>query len=522
MRRRGILKHISFLLVSMLVVGSIHVLPAKAGSSSVVVDSSSYEKELDTSLWNSPNNDVQVQDGTLVFPNESTDTTSLITRVNARISEYHDELVSAEAAMQFNELPEGETFVLAFGLASVEALMGEPGNVEIHFTNNGGLNVSVKAYNDDGEAVTVAEPTACGAVSSTIKTKASISTDNVLTLTVNGKQICSAEIPCTGEGRVGFLQTGSCGVKVSDVRIVCYEYDRPENTDIYEDFEKEAINTNTLTARMVYASSNFAPSGMLIEEIDGNRALRFQNSGPSYVGTTHQYSNFEMTFDVVYLQREVKMDEEGNIVIPKSDNFAVSFGDEAADYTSYGYETSTDMLIFEAGSTVRSLNTENVGYAIDKGYPFYAADCDKDFTVRVSVIDSIITVGIKWIEEENFTEIMKYQVSETTPTGYVHIWTSALTANFAIDNLSIVNKDKDANLVEVDYESALVTAPADYDYKPMEYVYSDEVTEDDDFNLYLVIPAVAALCVVTLGIALLVKKSRNKKADKEDSAYEKE
>ena len=508
MRRRGIRKSISLLLVCILVAGSMSVLPARAGSSSVVVDNTSFEKELDVSLWNSPNSDVAVQNGTLVFSNDSTDSTSLITRTNARISEYHDELVRAEVTMQFTKLPQEEAFVLAFGLASVEAMMEEAGNVEIHFTNDGGLKVSVTAYDDAGDAVTVAEPVSCGSVNSAVKVSASISTEGVLALSVNGKQICNTALPCSGEGRVGFLQTGSCGAVVSDVRIACYEYDRPENCNVYEDFEQEAMNTNTLTAKMVYASPSYAPSGMLIEEIDGNHVLRFKNSGPSYVGSVYQYSNFEMTFDVVYLQRTAELDEEGGILVPKSDNFAVSFGDEAADYKSYGYLTSTDMLIFESGSSVRSMNTDNTAYMTEKGYPYYAADCDKNFSIKVSVIDAVVSVGIKWIEEENFTEIMSYQLSGKTPLGYVHIWTTALTANFAIDNLSIVNKDKDAKTIEVDYKSSLITAPADYEYTPMEYVKSDEVKEEEGFNLYLVIPIVAALCAATLGIAVAVKKKK--------------
>lgn len=508
MKRRGLRKIGSLLLVCMLVVGSTNVLSVKAGSSSIVVDNTSFEKELDVSLWNNPDGDIEVQDGTLVFPNESTDSTSLITRTNARISEYHEELVKADVTMQFMQLPKDEAFVLAFGLASVEAMIEEAGNVEIHFENDGGLKASVTAYDDNGEAVVVAEPTACGSVSSKVKVSAAISTDGKLTLSVNGKQICSASLPCSGEGRVGFLQTGSCGVKVSDVRIVCYEYDRPENCDVYEDFEQEALNTNTLTAKMVYASSNYAPSRMLIEEIDGNHVLRFQNSGPSYVGSMYQYSNFELTFDVVYLQRATETDEEGGIIVPKSDNFAVSFGDEAADYKSYGYLTSADMLIFESASSVRSMNTENSVRIAEKGYAFYDAACDKDFSIRVSVIDSVVSVGIKWVEEENFTEVMSYQLSEKTPLGYIHIWTTALTANFAIDNLSIVNKDQDAKTVEVDYKSALITAPADYEYQPMKYVKSDKETEENEFNLYLVIPAVAAACVVTLGIAFAVKKKK--------------
>ena len=168
MKRRKLKKYVSFFLICVLAACS-YSMNAEAGSSNIVVDNSSFEKELDTSLWNNVDGDVQLKDGMLVFPKESTETTSLITKTTARRTGYHENLVSADITMRMIELPEGEAFVLAFGLGSIEALMGEPGNVEISFTGKNGVTASVTAYDDAGNAVTVADEAVCGTIGSKMK-----------------------------------------------------------------------------------------------------------------------------------------------------------------------------------------------------------------------------------------------------------------------------------------------------------------------------------------------------------------
>jgi len=282
-----------------------------------------------------------------------------------------------------------------------------------------------------------------------------------------------------------FIQDVNFGVSQEDESINCKDIigsyvlgynitvaseanDTPVNSDIYEDFEKEAINDNLLTARITEACQNYAPTKMTIEEIDGSRALLYRNAATTYIGTQYKYANFEMTFDVVYMQREDVTDENGDILIPKSDTMAISLGDESADYEvgTYGYTTSTDTIAFVTGdSGIYSLNNGHSAAAADSGYDFGSSTCENDFSIKVSMINSVVTVGIKWIEEENFTEVLTYTRESGTPLGHVHIWTIGTNANFAIDNLSIVNKDENPRLVDVYYKSALIEKPDDFAYQ---------------------------------------------------------
>ena len=515
MKRNCMKKYIIGLLACILLAGNLPAISVQAGSSNLVVDNNSFKKELDTMLWNATDSRVSAENGKLVFSAESKKSTALITKTIAANTGYHDNLVSFDATMNLSGVPAGQTFVAALGLGSIEAVMGEPGNIEIQFTNDNGLKMSVVAYDLDGKKTEMMAAKTVGSASN-VTVKATISSEAQLQVFLNGSKVCDSKLPMPGEGRVGFLQTGGCAVSIENLNVVAHRYDRPENCNISEDFEKESINVNELTARSVYVTGHYVPYGMEIKEVNGNRVMEFKNLSAGYLGTMHQFSNFELTFDVINLQRVAEMDEFGNVLVPKNESLAVSFGDEAEDYNDWGYETSPDAVVFDSNSNVYSMN---LGYRQDakaKGYGFAAADCKKDYTIRVSVIDGIVTVSMKWIDEENFTEILKYKVSDTTPLGYVHIWAAGVYTNFSIDNVQIVNKDKDPNLVEVDFKSAVYEVPEDFVYEKIGYVYRDTAETEVGFNPYLVIPIVAGVCIVTFVVICLVTRKRNGKEGNAD------
>ena len=502
------------MLAGLLLVGNMAVMPAEAGSSNLIVDNKSFKQELDIALWNATDDRVTAENGKLVFSAESKKSTALITKTIATNTGYHDELVSFEATMNLSGVAAGETFVAALGLGSIEAVMGEPGNVEIQFANDGGIKMSVVAYDLDGNATEIVAPRAAGTKASI---KAVISSEGVFTLTLGGSRVCMEKLPVSGEGRVGFVQSGNCAVTVDDLKIVAHRYDRPENCDIYEDFENESINVNTLTAKSLIPSYQYVPYGMGIQDFDGSRGLIFQNLACGYMGSLHKYSNFEITFDVVYLQRESELDDEGNIVVPQSDCIVVSFGDEAEDYNDWGYTTSPDAIVFDAASNVYSMHLEPQprANAAEKGYAFASPECKTDFTIRVSMIDGVATTSMKWVGEDTFTEILKYKVSDETPLGFVHIWAAGSNNNFAIDNVRLINKDIDPNTISLDFKSALYNTPEDFEYEKIGFVYRDTAEEDKGFEFtpYMLIPVIAVVCVVAFGIVCLISKKKTGKGE---------
>lgn len=518
MKQNNIVKILAGLLVCVLLAGAQGVMQVEAGSSDVVLDKSSFEEKLDLASWNNTDENVTSENGMLVFSKESNSATGLIAKTIARNTGYHKNIVSMKSVMDLTNVPKGKSFIMALGLSSIEATTGEAGNVEVHFKNDGGLKVSVVEYDDDGNENVLLSPVKVGS-SNSVTAEVVITAKQRMVLKVNGAQLCDEKLTVDGEGRVGFLQTGGCAVSVKDVEIVSHKYDRPENTNISEDFEQGTINVNTLTAKMVTLMRDYTPFGMRVTEVDGNYVMQIQNAAATYLGTLHKYSNFEITFDVKDLVRKAEIDEEGNITWPKSEVFGVSFGDEAPDYTEHGYLTSVDMVVFNAGSNVYSLNHGDLEVATEKGYNFYDEDCERDFTVRVSVIDGVVTTSMKWVDETEFTEILSYRVSRENPLGYVHIWTSGQYNTMNIDNLTIVNKDQDPNLIEVDYQSALWEKPEDFQYEKITAVYREDATdttENAEFNVYWMIPIVAGLCVVCFVGVMLITNKKGKKEGKAD------
>lgn len=507
MRKRKITRSLAGVLAVLLAVGSVCTLPVSAGRSETVIDKSTIQDQITESIWNNPTGEVKGKNGVIVFSKDAGESARLITKTAARISETEN-LAGVRADLEFEKLPKGKQFIVAFGLPNVEAKPGDKGNVEIAFADKGGLKVSITEYTKDGKTVSILKETSCGAVGKA-SLNAVISTNGKLKVEVAGKQLVNAKLTGTGEGRIGFLQTGSCGVKISNVQISTYKYDAPENCDISEDFEKGDFNKNELTSRLVYQSHAYYPTKASIEEYNGSNVFMFHNSEAAYIGTMYQYSNFEITFDVPYFARENELDEERNVVRPKTEAFGVAFGGEAADYNDWGYTSSSDMILFRNTSQIMSMNHEDVVIQ-DPQYLFADPKQGKPFSVKVSMIDSVITVSIKWMSETKFKKVLTYQINRETPTGYVQIWTTGLT-NFAIDNLKIVNKDKEPNTLKVPYESTKIEKPADYDYQPIELVYEEKEPEQDTFSYYLLIPIVAGACAVVFVILAGIKSARKKK-----------
>ena len=506
MKKNKIVRCFAMLLSAILITGTFSVLQVSAGTSESVLDASTIQNDLDEALWNNPTGEVIAKNGAVLFPANSTNEARLITRRSANLNEGLETLVGVKANLQFKKLPKGKKFVVAFGLGNAESMLGEPGNIEIAFEKKGSLTATVTAYTKDGEAERILAETGCGSASGAT-VDAQISTDKKLKLLVNGKVLCNTTIPEDGEGRVGFLQTGSCQVTISDVEIHLYKYDAPENCNISEDFESGTYNANLLSSQEVHAAWADAPARACIEDYERNKVYMLYNVGATYIGTMHKYSNFEMSFDVPYLTRVQEEDEDGKLVRYKSDAIGVAFGNAGPDFETWGFQSTGDMILFSQDSSISSYKSGH--NAKDENYLFFDQNCTKGFSIKVTVIDTIVTVYLKWMDETEFKQVNSYKLGNETPTGYIQIWTTG-TGNFAIDNLNIVNKDFKPNLVELEYDSAAIEIPEDYVYQPMDRVYLP-VEEEKEFPWYMITAAVATTCVLTLAVTFAVKKVKNKK-----------
>ena len=228
---------------------SVFPITALAGSSNTTIDDSSFAEKINNTVWNNPNGDVISHNGKLFFPAESTGDTRLISKTAVSKSDMTNEMLCAAFQLDALQIPEGETFLFAWGLRSIESLPGEKGNVELQFTNHGGIQAGLNVYETSDEATVLAEPKAIAG--STVSVEMILTTSQKLTVKVNGTTLYDGDLPVTGEGRVGFLQTGGCQAEISGVKIESFSYDRPENVNVSEGFDNGTMNTSMLTSAMI-------------------------------------------------------------------------------------------------------------------------------------------------------------------------------------------------------------------------------------------------------------------------------
>ncbi len=494
---------------------SVFPITARAGSSKTTIDDSSFAEKINNTVWNNPSGDVISQDGKLIFPAESTSDTRLISKTAVSKSEVTDDMLYAAFQVDAAQIPEGEAFIFACGLRSIESLPGEKGNIELALTNNGGIQAGVSVYEASDAPMVLAQPIAFSG--SSFAVELTLTASQNLTVKVNGSLLYDGKIAVTGEGRVGFLQSGGCQAEISGVKIEIFSYNTPENANVSENFDNGTMDTSLLGCAMI-KDFGYYPCRISVDQYDGNDVMLFKNSGLGYIGTKYQYSNFELTFDIPYIQRTEVYSEDFELLTPKSSWFGISFGDEYMEATWYDYDyKSPYMVYFDEWSQIIDFknNFKILASLGQTDHAFFAEGEDRGFSVKFSVIDAQVEIGIKWLEEENFTTVCKYAIANgQTPTGYIHIWGSEPN-NFAIDNIVITNKDLNAQLVETEYKAGTVTVPADYAYESAQLVFKDIEPVSDEpetgFNWYWLIPCAGGVSVLCILSSLVIAKNRKKK-----------
>lgn len=516
--KKGI-KLFSLLLMLVMLGVSIPTADVKAGAKTTTLGSNSFKNKSD---WNNVQSQVEIKDNKLIFPADSTDKTAFICKSILRRDEFFSSLAIAEFDLQFTKLPAGQSFVVAFGLPGIESKMANRGNIEVAFSNNGGIKVGVVAYEQANTPITVCNPTSVGmSVGTKAKIRAEVTTAGQILVSVNGQQVCSGKLPVTGEGRFGFLQTGTCAAEVSEFKLTTYEYFRPENTNINETFDEGGLNIAVLMGRTKKGRNTFS-----FEKYNNNPALVFRSVGQTFIGTLDHYSNFEMTFDVPSLTLTSSIDENEKAIEPTG-SIGISFGTDKTNQGADGYKNAIDMVTFGKGEVYSYQNKTK--YTAEN--PYWQEG--KPFSLQVIVKDCTVTVGAKAMNEKNFQTLLTYEISNRDVTGYVHFWVLD-KATMVIDNFKITNLDYNPALVEKEFVNGNIEKPEDWVYEPYERVYAPEVDEEAEgaageagaekiISWYLLIPTTALAGIIVLVVVdriIYIAQKKKKKKKKEVVADE--
>ena len=433
-----------------------------AGKKEVVSKLTAVTKDgevLNDTDWNITDSNIEKKGDSVVIPSQyATSDTKIISKTVAEASDDVNNISQVEMNLTLTSLPSGQQVALAFGLQSIESEIGEEGNIELTFTNNGGIKAGVVAYTGDTE--TLIESKSCGvALNKSFSVKTAITSTGMLNVSINNASFCQVKLPVTGEGRFGILQTGSCGAVISGLFMKCSFYERPENTDVFEDFEKGEFNSNLFVSSS--ADNGIFPSGVKIEDYNGSKVLRFQNTRLAHFCTLHQYSNFEISFDIPYYSRHYTYDEYGNVTGKPCGNLAIGFGEEVSTPVGYAYTSDVDLIVLRS-DVVYSENQKSFRVKIEN-MNLFDPETDEGYSVKLTVVDGHYDVAVKSLKANDFKTIAASDF-DAQRSGYVNIWSTG-NGNFAVDNVKITNLDKNPNKIDVSYNSSLLKED---DYKPDE------------------------------------------------------
>lgn len=492
--------------------GPLSLIQASAGASDNRIDSSSFAKELDATIWNAPNGDIYAKNGKIIFDENTADGTRLITTKAIKASKYNDELFKTEYIFMLKKLSDGNKFLILFGMNNTESEYSEDGNIALVFEKSTGLKVSLVTYDDSGEATVLARPVSVGNIGKAMTVSAIAKTDNHLEIAVNGIKIFKGAVTPELVGRMGFAVTGAVQAEITKVDILSHRYDNPENANISEDFESGTMNINVLESCML-SSDGYSPASLTVQEYNGNKVLMFRNVGTGYVATTYQYSNFEISFDMPYAQFRSHIYDDATAIDRINMGLVLSFGDETSEFDSLKYDTSPEAIVFANTSISRLKHDETTVDLREKAPGFYSAQDNLGYSVKVRVEDGNVCVYAKAISDTKYTQMFSYSLNNVTPLGYIHLW-SKESANVAIDNLKIINLDKNPNLLDPEYKNGFISDEPDWDYKPfpVDYVKNNEQSKQDGVNwLLLAIIEAAVGVVVAAGSIIIVKIKRKSK-----------
>ena len=471
-------------------------------------------------IWNiTDTENITLKDGQMVIDaKNATDFTSVVMKSQMARDEDIEEMFTVESTIKLTALPKNQQFILAFGLQSVEATSGETGNIELVFTNQNGIRLSVVAYGEDENVTVVNQAKVNVSLQTAFSIKVSMSNKGVFRVWIGDVLVCNKQVPVTGEGRFGILQTGSCGAIISKVNVVSRKYERPENPNIVEDFEDGEFDASVL--RLALNNTTTHPGFLGIEEYKGSKVLMWRNCGVSYLSTVYPYSNFQLSFDVPYYLHETIYDDT-KLVSLRNDPIYIGIG-EIEPYPLMGdtYGENLDLIQISSTATVSMLQDAwNTTYAsLEKDF---CGDRTKNqgFSVKMTMIDGDFVLQLKGLSEKTWTTVVEHHYSDFR-SGHIFLRFRGYT-NMAIDNYMLTNLDKNPKTIQTEYLSNFDSMDiSDYELTEEEtkLVFRDGaegvIDKDDNGNrnmVYIIISVAITVVILAVIFSCIVIQKKKKK-----------
>ena len=470
-------KTLCFAIVFAFVFSLCAIKPVKsyAGTFEVLIAAdSSLKNGIATNVWINDGN-VKSEDGSAVWDDDVSESGRIVamTKVKDVAADGIGKSLASGYTFSLGEAESGAKFVFAFGLPRLSSAVFGDGTSAVYFVKTeNGYAAGVSKFENGKEIKVVSSKTIAGMTAGKNVTLTINVTDGAFAVyarTENGTltTICTAKTKGSDVNAAGYLciaRSGKINAKLSGINIKAYEYlnaTTPAHDIAYETFSGGHYNGSVW-----FSHAGRAENGGIFVENDALVMRNLERGG--YFGTKFQYSNFDLRFDILHVQRTTETDENNNLLYRKESNgiLAVSLGQSS--YNDRGFVISTECAFaFSPDGTVQRLVSGNVAEAISLEASGMGNFWDTEYegrivNVKITSTDGVCVVYCRLDGIGQYIPVMKY-ASESTPYGYVKIMAKEVS-NVIIDNVEIENTDANAVLtIENDKLNGLDGA-VDYDY----------------------------------------------------------
>lgn len=414
--------------------------------------------------------------------------------------------LNVDFSISFSDIVSGNKFGFVFGspklMTNGSDGIKEAGTTFLWFEKtDSGYAYGLNTYGEDGEVILVQATPISALETGAVRVTMTVTASGKVFVNFDNQSIYQsiAEGEVNGNGFVGFAHMGkrvlgstaTTQARVTGLRIINEYYAKPENpVETRETFSGDEFNTEawTLISKSSYQGGMFAKDGALVfEHVGSNSAF----------ATNHKYSNFQFEADISEVMHESFVAADGKIV-EASAWVGVEFGRDAESSADIAAENWAQLICFEgafdeqrnhkdttrfrfvSGQTINaqggiSDNYVVSGLALPEKYAFMNRGFTDTVRLKISVVDGELKVYLKLANEYEWFLFYEYSYEGGyTPYGFISLrgvgnqFVSSrktyMSTSVTIDNVSVLNYDKEPNKVEVGFTSNIIAPTKNYEY----------------------------------------------------------
>ena len=414
--------------------------------------------------------------------------------------------LTIDFSIAFSDIVSGNKFGFVFGspklMTNGSDGIKEKGTTFLWFEKtDSGYVYGLNTYGENGEVALVEATPISALETGAVSVHMLVTASGKILVEFNNESVYQSQTEgeVNGNGFVGFAHMGKRALgstattmaRVTGLQVINEYYAKPENpVEVREDFSGNEFNTEawTLISKSAYQGGMFAKDGALVFEHVGTN---------SAFATNHKYSNFQFEADISDVMHESFVASDGKIV-EASAWVGVEFGRDAETAADIAAENWAQLICFEgtfddqrnhkdttrfrfvSGQTINeqgsvSDNTVVSGLALPDKYAFMNKGFTDTVRIKISVVDGELKVYLKLASEYEWYLFYEYSYEGGyTPYGFVSLRgvgnqfvagrTTYVSTSAKMDNLLVLNFDKEPNKVEVGFTSNIIAPTKNYEY----------------------------------------------------------